>query len=293
MYAYSFICRLLFGLLFSSPLLLLGQAQIIKANFLKNSGTETYIELDDNSCLEWGEVNENEVLIYRLESGENGYLDIQVDDITAMQGAVSLKEDGGSQVFKMTFDNRILTVLGNTYSLVQGDFLRIQRCSTKVLYFHNSNPIGEVTISNNNFPLYAHLEVDNATPASNGNTPFIWMKFPRRSNACGPPPSRKSFVELQEKLDAAYTVVKDGVLRFTYTEDYATVAGLNASVSYQVYDGSFQPLAASGMSGTWVNNYGVNWKEFAVETLALDAYYILEVRGINKNETYYLRFKHE
>ncbi len=275
------------------PLASQGQVQVIKAGIMNSSSGDTYIRLDENSSVEHGEVYGDEVLLYRLAAGENGFLDIQVDDIVALQGTLSLEEEGGGQSFTMTLNNRYISVPGNStsYSLNQGDFLRIQRCSTEVRYFLNDAQIGSATIVDNNFPLYARLKITGALASTNGNEPFIWMKFPWVNDNCTAPPNRKSYARLQNQLDAAYMVVKDGWLRYTYTEEYAISAGVNDQLTYQVYDNNYQLVV--GMTGTFQNLYGSNWQELDIESLSLYNFYIIEVKGMNKGETQYLRFKPE
>lgn len=259
---------------------------------MNDSSNDTYLRLDENSCVSHGEVYGDEVLLYGLAAGENGFLDIQVDDIIALQGSLSLEEDGGGQVFTMTLNNRYVSVPGSStsYSLEQGDFLRIQRCSTAIRYFINDTEILSTPITNNNFPLHARLQITSALAATNGNEPFIWMKFPWLDSGCSDPPTRKVYAQLKAQLDAAYTVVDDGRLRYTYTEEYAISTGQNDQLSYQVYDQSYQPVAS--MTGTFGNLYGSNWLELDVESLTF-GFYILEVTGMNKGETQVLRFKHE
>lgn len=106
-----------------------------------------------------------------------------------------------------------------------------------------------------------------------------------------PPPNLNDFVKIKKKLDAGYTSVTDDVLRFTYEESYNVRNTSSETMMYQVYNANYQPV--SNMSGTLTNAYGVNWQELDLSPIGGGtAFYIIEVKNINKEEVYYLRFKY-
>ena len=103
-----------------------------------------------------------------------------------------------------------------------------------------------------------------------------------------PPPAQgEIYASLKKKLDGGYALSDDGKIRITYIEKYATAPG--QTVTWKIYDNITQQPDHMGYVP---NNYGVNWHEIDLPGLTDDEYYILEISGANKGETYYLRFKY-
>ena len=109
------------------------------------------------------------------------------------------------------------------------------------------------------------------------------------------PANRTRFVKLKKKLDASYTAVTDYVLRFTYEEEYHVRNMIDDVLEYQIYTSSYEPI--SNMSGILPNKYGVNWHELDLSSIlgtvpGQATILVLEVKNLNKEETYFLRFKY-
>ena len=94
------------------------------------------------------------------------------------------------------------------------------------------------------------------------------------------------FADLKKKLDGNYILPINNKIYFTYLEDYAIVNGENDNVNYSI-------LGYGNISydtGMITNSYGVNWQSITLPSLSTGVYYTLKIDGINKDETYYVRF---
>lgn len=109
-------------------------------------------------------------------------------------------------------------------------------------------------------------------------------------------------VELQRQLDGGYYVVPDGVLRLKYDEEYIDTDG---KLTYNIYNDKHEivamntsmPVASRPPVVPGDNRYVLNVRSCTFSNLTPygylgNGYYVLEVIN-EKNEKWYLRFKHE
>ncbi|MEL6867009.1 MAG: GEVED domain-containing protein, partial [Bacteroidota bacterium] len=125
---------------------------------------------------------------------------------------------------------------------------------------------------------------------SKTNTAGLNMDIKVSTPCLVPPPDTETYTLLKKKLDGSYIRVRNNLLRFAYDEKYATGTGMNDSKAYTIYNKFHQ--ATSGGTGTISQSFGTNMQELnlAAAGLTTGEFYILEVRDVNKDQVYYLRF---
>ncbi|MEM8909572.1 MAG: hypothetical protein AAGD05_17120, partial [Bacteroidota bacterium] len=165
------------------------------------------------------------------------------------------------------------------------DVFRIERILNKIYYYKNNVRYTVEGTLNPNRVLVARVNVTKATD-SQGNLPHLELEFP----IVRP----REFTVLKNQLDGSYVKTKGDYLCFQYIEDYAIVTNENDEIEYAIYDQAWLPKShnAGDPLPTLSNEYGVNWKVLELpNNLVAGDYYVLQVNGPNKGESYYLRFQ--
>ncbi len=114
------------------------------------------------------------------------------------------------------------------------------------------------------------------------------VKVMGQESAAGPSANYRVYTRLKKELDGSYVRTIDQKLYFQHIEGYAIVSGENSALKYKIYDWKKELM----QSGSLQNDYGVNWFVLSPKAQLPEDYYILEVNDVNKEETYYLRFKY-
>ena len=269
------------------------QQQHINADLLKD-GT-TWVCARNATDLTYASLYKDEIQLKHLGSNQSGNIDFTVKNLANSSVKVSLAESNNlNNAYYMEFAGTTLTIqgitgLGGTFA--NGDQFKIERCNASIVFY---GPGGNIYhIINGIDPskqLIGRVEVSTADQVA-GAVPNIEIDFPNIINNCVPPVLAipyENYTAVERKLDGGYILVDENKIRIKYIQDYAIVANENDFVQYAIYD--WKKQIPSGGSGQLQNTYGVNWHEITTPSLVDGNYYLLELKGLNKGEIYYLRF---
>lgn len=161
-------------------ILVIGFVTVTKAQshdlhlILNKNGATTCSETIGESYMNEGQINEDNILMQRIDIDAAGYLYFQTDANYAGSDDIlfSLSNEndanqfyriqltGGSAILEAT--NETLPVRGFT----PGDSFRMVRCGCLILYYHNETMIQVVEITDDDFPLVGEITVNNAVDVS-------------------------------------------------------------------------------------------------------------------------------
>ena len=104
----------------------------------------------------------------------------------------------------------------------------------------------------------------------------------------------ENYHELSVRLGSPYALSQNDKLQIHYIEKYFISPGINDIITCKIFDKENTFAISNNRIFQYNNTYGENWKiiDLSGASLTSNEYYILEVTGINKNETKYLRFKY-
>ena len=242
--------------------------------------------------------------INQIDAGGNGYIKMilnqdlilgdgftfGLDPDTSITGvepkyAWGFVDDGP---FRAYYNGSSIAYLDNdspgTPKNLNGDSFAIEKVEDTIRFFKNGHLLESILDTTVGQALYPVLSLDD-----NSIAPKTYDLSLSMSHGCYAL-QQNGFNTISSAIRSQYAKVADDELRVVFNQRYNVVPGQNDTADYNIYDWQRQSVG----NGTIPVVYGPNHHTLDISSAPLldGAYYVLEVTGPNKGETYYLRFKY-
>lgn len=236
----------------------------------------------------WG--NAGAASLNILNKNEDGFVEFSVTTLNADAYSIGLSASNEDNHYNTTdycfmYNNTKMNIYENGVKVAacavqSGNTFKILREGSNVKYYRNGTLLRTVTTNAN-----SSLLIDVAIKNTGGKISNIASSF------CAPLAVNSTdtlFAILKTQLDGGYYIAQDGLLAFTYFEEYNDVDGL---LNYYIYDENRKVVASASTYPFSViygeNKYSINMPNDLL--IATKKHYTLEVIN-EKKEKWLLRF---